>query len=256
MPSAVTICVACAGYHAASGGAIGASKGWLGWGTMALGLAGWVLLAAGLGKLLSWPVLMAAASRDGLVPGRLRRPLTVVLAALEVMAGAMVLLAPSRRLLVAVAILLTLIAWYESERFRRGEPDAMKFGRLRRVYLSPGVVVMDAVLAGGLLATATGWSVGVPSERLITGAVLCALYVLVIGLWPWRPSPERTLEAETIYLRERAAGQTEAQARAQLASELHLTVDETYLLLPALDAWWLRTRRAQTSGVAEQATNR
>ena len=195
--SAVTVCVACLGYHAATV-ANGPSTGWLGWGTMALGLAGWVLLAAGLGKLLMWPSMFSAAADDAVVPAVLRRPFAVVLPVLEVLAGVMVLFSPSHAIMIAAAVLLTLIAWYESERLRRGEPDARKFGRLRRVHLSPAVVVVDAVLAGGLLATTTGWAPGVPSERLITGLVLCAIYVVLIGLWRWRPDAERCAQAEAV----------------------------------------------------------
>ncbi len=264
-PSVVTACVGCIGYNGGTVGgfhfgAAGAPAGWVGWGTMALGLAGWLLLAAGVGKLLAWPTFAAAMAEDQFVPSVLRRPFALLLPVLEVLGGALVLFTPSRSLLIAVALLLTVIAAYESERLWRGAPDSLKFGRLRRVHLSPAVVVVDAVLAGGLLATATGWAPGLLHERLITGFVMCAMYVGVVGLWRWRPGAERTASAETAYLREHLMGRTDDEARARVAQELRIPVDHTYLLLPPLDAWWLRVRnprRPAASGpMTEQPASR
>ncbi len=223
------------------------------WGAMATGFSGWLLVAAGAGKISAWSEWTEACGEDDTFPQVLRRPLRIVWPTLELLAGVLVLLYPHRDELLAGGLLLTLVAWHQSERMQQGrDPDSHAFGRIRRVRLVPAVVAMHTVLAFSLFATALAWNPGPLGARLGHGLFLCAVYLLVAGLWRWRPEEAGLPDAERRYVEERLAGRSDVEARQVLAEKYGLRLSATYLLIPAQEAWWLLWKAGRSAPTAQR----
>ena len=220
-------------------------------GDWAIGLVGWILVAAGVGKLTGWRDFRSGLARGGLLPEPLALVVAVLLPPAECAAGALALLAPHARALIVAGALLTAFAVYQAELMQRGDTsDCHCYGRLRQVRPGPAMILTNALLAFLAFAGALG-ALG-PEHlrtRLLGGALLAVLYLLVAGRSRPREGYSGFPYAELRYVEQRLAGVNDASARAALAKDMGLGVQATYLLIPRYKAWWI-VLRARVRGTA------
>ncbi len=220
-------------------------------GDWAIGLVGWVLLVAGVGKLTGWRDFRSGLKRGGLLSGPLALVVAVLLPPAECAAGLAVLLMPHPRALIVAGALLTAFAMYQAELMQRGDiSDCHCYGRLRQVPPGPAMIVANALF--GFLAFAGAVGALTPDHlktRLLGGALLAVLYLLVAGRTRPREGFSGFPYAELRYAEHRLAGEDDATARAALGKDMGLGVQATYLLIPRHKAWWI-VLRARIRGTA------
>jgi hypothetical protein len=221
------------------------------WGALAAGVVGWVLVAAGAGKLTGWAEFRRGLEAGRLLPGPLAAAVAVVLPPAELAAGGLVLLAPQPRALAAAGLLLTAFAVYQAElRQRGGDADCHCYGRLRHVPPGPAAIVANACMGFFAFALAAGaLSPGSVVLRLGGGAALAAAYLLALGRSHPRVGFTGFPYAELRYVEHRLAGESDAAARQAVAREFGVGVHATYLMLPRYKTWWL-VLRARLRGTA------
>lgn len=220
-------------------------------GDWVLGLVGWILVVAGVGKLTGWREFRKGLQDGGLLRGPLALVVAVLLPPAECAAGVVVLLAPHPRPLMVAGALLTAFAVYQAELMQRGNTsDCHCYGRLRQVPPGPAMIVANALLAFAAFAAALGaLDPQHLRTRLVAGAVLAALYLLLAGRSRPREGYSGFPYAELRYAEQRLAGADDATARAALAKDMGLGFGATYLLIPRHKAWWI-VLRARIRGTA------
>ena len=194
------------------------------------GLAGWLLLLSGAGKLTLW-----ADFRRGLAEARTLPPWLAAGAGwgapgAEIAVGAAVLASPGWWALGAAAALFALFAAYQIAAGRVGRADCHCYGRLRQMRSGTPAAVGNGALALLSLAVAAGGPGSAVAARLLGGLVLAIAYLAAMGTSA--NGHTRFVFAEVRYLQERAQGRSDREARATVAKEFGLSPEASYLLLP------------------------
>jgi len=209
------------------------------WSTLSAGTAGWLLLAAGVGKVSDWSSFRRSLGDGRIVPERVQPVLAAVVPPLEIAFGLGSLVVPDRWTLIPAGILFGAFAAYQAEVLRRGNTaECGCYGRIRNVQSGPWTIVAYAVLAAAAIASGVVGRWEPVLLRTEGGAALAAAALLALGA---RRSERRSgfPYAEVYYMSQRLAGEPDGPARQALAREFGLGVAATYKLVPRSRALWL-----------------
>lgn len=203
------------------------------WNALGAGISGWLLLAAGAGKVSDWGTFGRGLGDGRVVPKALQPVVTALVPPLEILFGLGCLVQPRLYTLAPAGLLFVAFAAYQAEALARGTgADCGCYGRLRKVQAGPWSIVAYAVLAAA--AVAAGFATG-PDPlplRLLGGALLAAALLIALGVRSPGAGPTGFLYAEVYYVQRRQAGENDRQARLALAQEFGLGVPSTYKLVP------------------------
>jgi hypothetical protein len=195
-----------------------------------VGLAGWLLLLSGAGKLTLWADFRRGLLDAGTLPGGAARLAGWAAPWAELAVGLAVLLRPGGVDLAAAAVLYGLFALYQVAAGRRGRADCHCYGRLRQMRAGKPAAIGNGVLALlslGAAAAGPGTDLWV---RAGGGLVLAAAYLVAMG--QSGQGHTRFVFAEVRYLQERAQGHSDREAREVVAREFGVSPQASYLLLP------------------------
>lgn len=209
------------------------------WSALGAGTAGWLLLAAGTGKVSDWPSFRRSLANGRIIPEPVQPLLAGAVPPLEIAFGLGGLVMPGVLTLLPAGVLFCAFAAYQAEVLRRGNAaDCGCYGRIRNVQAGPWTIVGYAVVATAAIASGVGGGWNPVLLRTLGGALLAAAALVAFGA---RSSEQRSgfPYAEVYYMSQRRAGESDGPAREALAREFGLGVAATYKLVPRSRAFWL-----------------
>lgn len=210
------------------------------WSGLVAGTAGWLLLAAGAGKLTSdRRAFRNTLAAGDILPAWIRPALTAGVAPAELIVGIAVLTVPAAYDLIPAGLLFGAFAAFQVLLLARRLPtDCGCYGRIRLIRYGPWTVAAYGLLAMGSFAAAITGGAEPLLLRLVGGAALAVAVLGVLGA-RWTERRARFPYAEVLYVRRRLAGDSDAVARQAVASDFGFHVRATYRLVPRDRAMWL-----------------
>ena len=194
------------------------------------GLAGWLLLLSGAGKLTLWVDFRRGIAEARTLPSWLSVGAGWGAPWAELAVGVAVLARPGWWSLVGAAALFALFAVYQVAAGRVGQADCHCYGKLRQMRSGRPAAIGNGALALLSLTVAAAGPGSAVAVRLLGGLVLAVAYLAAMGTSG--NGHTRFVFAEVRYLQERAQGRSDRAARETVAKEFGLSPEASYLLLP------------------------